>query len=125
MCEKTIQDVVERFWDIIEEININRVLRFLKDNIVSKYNAEFKKTFVFYALSITLSVAVVVITSIFWIPVSCVISYFDRKKLRHEMKQLEWSSKLDLIHPSDRRRVIHIRCVCARAGAPRSACKSN
>lgn len=37
MCEKTIQDVVERFWDIIEEININRVLRFLRDNIVSKY----------------------------------------------------------------------------------------
>lgn len=37
MCEKTIQDVVERFWDIIEEININKVLRFLRDNIVSKY----------------------------------------------------------------------------------------
>lgn len=37
VCEKTIQDVVERFWDIIEEININRVLRFLKDNIVGKF----------------------------------------------------------------------------------------
>ncbi|CAD6993212.1 ADAM 17-like protease [Ceratitis capitata] len=88
VCEKTIQDVVERFWDIIEEININRVLRFLKDNIV---------------------MTVVVITSIFWIPISCAISYFDRKKLRHEIKQMEWSHKLDLIHPSDRRRVIHIR----------------
>ncbi|XP_065372327.1 ADAM 17-like protease isoform X1 [Calliphora vicina] len=88
VCEKTIQDVVERFWDIIEEININRVLRFLKDNIV---------------------VAVVLFTSIFWIPASCVISYFDRKKLRHELKQIDWSQKLDLIHPSDRRRVIHIR----------------
>ncbi|XP_005185392.4 ADAM 17-like protease isoform X1 [Musca domestica] len=88
VCEKTIQDVVERFWDIIEEININRVLRFLKDNIV---------------------MAVVVFTSIFWIPASCVISYFDRKKLRHELKQIEWSQKNDLIHPGDRRRVIHIR----------------
>ncbi|XP_055851401.1 ADAM 17-like protease isoform X1 [Episyrphus balteatus] len=88
MCEKTIQDVVERFWDIIEEININRVLRFLKDNIV---------------------MTVVVLTSIFWIPASCVISYFDRKKRRHELKELDWSQKLDLIHPSDRRRVIHIR----------------
>lgn len=38
LCEKTIQDVVERFWDIIEEININKVLRFLRDNIVSKYH---------------------------------------------------------------------------------------
>lgn len=36
MCEKTIQDVVERFWDIIEEININKVLKFLRDNIVGE-----------------------------------------------------------------------------------------
>lgn len=38
VCEKTVQDVVEKFWDIIEEININKVIKFLKDNIVSKYN---------------------------------------------------------------------------------------
>ncbi|XP_017041660.1 ADAM 17-like protease [Drosophila ficusphila] len=89
VCEKTIQDVVERFWDIIEEINVAKTLRFLKDNIV---------------------MAVVLVTAVFWIPISCVISYFDRKKLRHEMKLIEWSQKLDLIHPSDeRRRVIHIR----------------
>lgn len=57
-----------------------------------------------------LAVAVVMVTAVFWIPVSCAISYFDRKKLRHEMKQIEWSHKLDLIHPSDeRRRIIHIR----------------
>lgn len=36
VCEKSIQDVVERFWDIIEEININKVLKFMRDNIVSK-----------------------------------------------------------------------------------------
>ncbi|XP_055373742.1 ADAM 17-like protease [Condylostylus longicornis] len=88
VCEKTIQDVVERFWDIIEEININKVLRFLKDNIV---------------------MAIVVLTSIFWIPASCVVSYFDRKKMRREMKNIDWCQKLDLIHPNDRRRVIHIR----------------
>lgn len=58
----------------------------------------------------SLLVAVVLVTAVFWIPISCVISYFDRKKLRHEMKLIEWSQKLDLIHPSDeRRRVIHIR----------------
>ncbi|XP_052866560.1 ADAM 17-like protease isoform X2 [Anopheles cruzii] len=88
MCEKTIQDVVERFWDIIEEININKVLRFLRDNIV---------------------MAVVMLTALFWIPVSCVIAYFDRKKRKEDWKEYEWSQKLDLIHPSDRRRVIHIR----------------
>lgn len=54
-------------------------------------------------------VVVVVVTSAFWIPISCLISYYDRKKLRHEMKLLEWRQKLDLIHPTDRRRVIHIR----------------
>ncbi|GAB0094177.1 ADAM 17-like protease [Sergentomyia squamirostris] len=88
ICEKTIQDVVERFWDIIEEININKVLRFLRDNIV---------------------MTVVLLTALFWIPASCVISYFDRKKRKQEFKQFEWSQTLDLIHPSDRRRVIHIR----------------
>ncbi|KXJ69034.1 hypothetical protein RP20_CCG000415 [Aedes albopictus] len=88
MCEKTIQDVVERFWDIIEEININKVLRFLRDNIV---------------------MAVVMLTALFWIPASCIISYFDRKKRKEDWKEYEWSQKLDLIHPSDRRRVIHIR----------------
>uniref|UniRef100_A0A1B0BZX8 Uncharacterized protein n=1 Tax=Glossina palpalis gambiensis TaxID=67801 RepID=A0A1B0BZX8_9MUSC len=87
VCEKTIQDVVER-WDIIEEININRVLRFFKDNIV---------------------MVIVIITSVIWIPASCIISYCDRKKLRYEMKKGDWSEKLDLIHPGDRRRVIHIR----------------
>lgn len=53
--------------------------------------------------------AVVLITALFWIPASCVISYFDRKNRKQDMKETEWSQQLDLIHPSDRRRVIHIR----------------
>lgn len=88
MCEKTIQDVVERFWDIIEEININKVLKFLRDNLV---------------------MVVVFVTALFWIPASCLISYFDRKNRKQEQREFEWSQKSDLIHPSDRRRVIHIR----------------
>ncbi|KAJ0175172.1 hypothetical protein K1T71_009313 [Dendrolimus kikuchii] len=51
VCEKTIQDVVERFWDIIEDININNVLGFLRDNIVG---------------------VVVLVTAFVWIPASCV-----------------------------------------------------
>ncbi|KAL5283968.1 ADAM17 family protein [Megaselia abdita] len=98
VCEKTVQDVVEKFWDIIEEININKVIKFLKDNIV---------------------MTTVVLTSIFWIPTSCVISYIDRKKRRQEMKVLEWSQKLDLIHPNDRRRVIHIRVPRQKISLPR------
>ncbi|XP_063706885.1 ADAM 17-like protease [Culicoides brevitarsis] len=88
MCEKTIQDVVERFWDIIEEININKVLKFLRDNLV---------------------MVVVFITTLFWVPASCVISYFDRKLRKIENQENAWAQHSDLIHPSDRRRIIHIR----------------
>lgn len=45
VCEKSIQDVVERFWDIIEEININKVLRFLRDNLVSEYSESVENVF--------------------------------------------------------------------------------
>lgn len=60
-------------------------------------------------LNLTRAVTVVVMTAIFWIPASCIISFFDRKKLRQQIKEFEWNQTLDLIHPSDRRRVIHIR----------------
>ncbi|KAJ8984739.1 hypothetical protein NQ317_005004 [Molorchus minor] len=87
-CEKTVQDVVERFWDIIEDININKVLLFLRDNIVG---------------------TVVLITALLWIPASCVIGYFDRRRRREELGRYEWRNKSDLIHPSDDiRHIIHL-----------------
>lgn len=87
-CEKTVQDVVERFWDIIEDININKVLLFLRDNIVG---------------------TVVLVTALLWIPTSCVINYVDRKRRHEEQERREWRNKSDLIHPSENRRVIRIR----------------
>ncbi|XP_064473822.1 ADAM 17-like protease [Ornithodoros turicata] len=63
-CEKTVQDIVERFWDIIEDIDINTVLKFLNDNIVG---------------------TVVVVSIIVWIPLSCLVSYVDNKRrVEHE-----------------------------------------
>lgn len=59
MCEKTVQDIVERFWDIVEELSINRVLAVLKDNLVG---------------------AVLIVSIILWIPASCLISWVSRKK---------------------------------------------
>lgn len=82
--------MVERFWDIIEDININKVLLFLRDNIVG---------------------TVILVTAIIWIPVSCVISYFDRRKMREDDKHYIWNRKEDLIHPSQPRRVITTRLV--------------
>lgn len=88
-CEKTVQDVVERFWDIIEDININKVLLFLRDNIVG---------------------SVVLITAVLWIPASCIIGYIDRKRRKEELKYAEWQRKRDLIHPSEKvRNIVNIR----------------
>lgn len=65
VCEKTVQDVVERFWDIIEDININKVLLFLRDNIVG---------------------TVMLVTALIWIPAGCVIGKFFVSSMCHEYK---------------------------------------
>lgn len=33
-CEQPIQDVVERLWDVIEDINFTTIVKFLRDNII-------------------------------------------------------------------------------------------
>ncbi|XP_063974850.1 ADAM 17-like protease isoform X1 [Diachasmimorpha longicaudata] len=87
ICEKTIQDVVERFWDIIEDININKVIRFLKDNIVG---------------------AVIISTAIVWLPASCIVSYIDSRRIKDNEKKWKWKNTDALIHPEDKRRVIQV-----------------
>lgn len=86
MCEKTIQDVVERFWDIIEDININKVLVFLKDNIVG---------------------TVILVTAVIWIPASCVVSYVDRKNRNAQEASAKWKDSSEFYRADDRR-VINI-----------------
>ncbi|OQR76641.1 ADAM 17 protease-like [Tropilaelaps mercedesae] len=73
-CKKTVQDIVERFWDIIEDIDINTVLKFLHDNIVS---------------------FVLILVTVLWIPVSCLIGYTDKKRFR-EMQ--EWAKSREPAH---------------------------
>jgi len=87
-CERTMQDVVERIWDFIDDFNINSVLKFLKDNIVG---------------------TVVIVSLIFWVPISCLISYVDNKRAKKDEEEWEWRTRDELIHPSDRRRIIHVR----------------
>ncbi|CAB3364677.1 Hypothetical predicted protein [Cloeon dipterum] len=89
LCEKTIQDVVERFWDIIEDININKVLLFLRDNLVG---------------------TVLVVTALLWLPASCLISYVDRRWRSEDAARWEWRTREELLHPRDPpRRVIHAK----------------
>lgn len=78
---------MERFWDIIEDININKVIRFLKDNIVG---------------------AVIISTALVWIPTSCVISYIDRRRVKENEKKWRWKNTDELIHPEERRQVIYV-----------------
>ncbi|CAG0901208.1 unnamed protein product [Cyprideis torosa] len=65
-CEKTVQDIVERFWDIIDDINVNSVMSFLRDNIVG---------------------TVVIASLVVWIPASCLISFIDKRR-RREFEKL-------------------------------------
>ncbi|XP_063227447.1 ADAM 17-like protease isoform X2 [Bacillus rossius redtenbacheri] len=93
LCEKTIQDVVERFWDIIEDININKVLLFLRDNIVG---------------------TVILVTALIWIPASCVISYIDRRRRHFQEEIANWRNSGEFHRFSDRRN-IYIRVPSNRA----------
>ena len=79
---------MERFWYWFDGFNLNLVLKVLKDNIVG---------------------AVVVVTLLFWIPISCLIEYVDRKRAKKDEKEWEWKSSDDMIHPNDRRRIIYMR----------------
>lgn len=77
-CEKTVQDIVERFWDIIEDIDINTVLKFLNDNIVG---------------------TVIVVSMIVWVPGSCLISYVDHKRRAEYEKAKKTCRKRDSLQP--------------------------
>merc|ERR1711872_883176 len=44
-----------------------------------------------------------------WIPISCLISWVDRKRADQDAKDWEWRRQDELIHPEDKRRIIHMR----------------
>ncbi|XP_072490353.1 disintegrin and metalloproteinase domain-containing protein 17 isoform X2 [Notamacropus eugenii] len=71
-CEKRVQDVIERFWDFIDQLSINTFGKFLADNIVG---------------------SVLVFSLILWIPLSILVHCVDKKL----DKQYE---SLSLFHPS-------------------------
>jgi len=82
-CKKTIRDVVERFWDVIEDININKALVILKDNIVG---------------------AVIIISVIIWVPFTAALSYADYRRKKKLIKEVEefnvknFLQRIDLVY---------------------------
>ena len=78
-----MRDVVERFWNIIEDISINKLLLFLKDNIVG---------------------TVVLATALIWIPASLAINFIDSKR-REERRLFDE----ECTYASDASRVVYSR----------------
>ncbi|ELU11170.1 hypothetical protein CAPTEDRAFT_157290 [Capitella teleta] len=70
-CEQQVQDLVERFWDIIENISPSDLVQFMRANIVG---------------------TIIVLSLVIWVPASCLVSYIDRKRRREEEDEQYWHS---------------------------------
>lgn len=89
--------MVERFWKIIDDININKVLLFLRDNIVG---------------------TVVIITALVWIPACYVINRVDSQRNQEEKERWSWYNGSDIVEPSENRRVVRIQVPKYRSVVP-------
>ncbi|XP_070533184.1 ADAM 17-like protease isoform X1 [Ptychodera flava] len=87
ICEKSTQDVVERFWDVIEDININSIAKFMEDNIVG---------------------TVIVLSLLIWIPCSCVVHYVDTRREKEAEEATQWlhPTNRELFRPQDKKNVL-------------------
>ncbi|XP_074656602.1 ADAM 17-like protease [Tubulanus polymorphus] len=85
-CEKVVQDMVERFFKIIENLTPDLFVKFMRDNMVG---------------------TVIVFSMIIWIPASCTISHFDRKRRQKEREIRDWHSgkNRELIFEKDKIKV--------------------
>jgi len=68
-CIKQVQDLVQRLWDIIENLTPSRFVEFMRANIVG---------------------FVLIFSLLVWIPASCAVSYVDRKRAQKEEETVEW-----------------------------------
>ncbi|XP_024146370.1 disintegrin and metalloproteinase domain-containing protein 17 isoform X1 [Oryzias melastigma] len=82
-CMKQVQDVVERLWDFIDKLDINTFGKFLADNIVG---------------------SVVAFSLLFWVPVSILVHFVDRKldkQYEQTAKSLFFPSNAELLSSLD------------------------
>lgn len=69
VCQKQVHDMVQRLWDIIENITVDKLVRFMRANIVG---------------------TVILLSLVIWIPGSCVVAYVDRKRAREYKESRDW-----------------------------------
>uniref|UniRef100_A0A7M4EHB0 ADAM metallopeptidase domain 17 n=1 Tax=Crocodylus porosus TaxID=8502 RepID=A0A7M4EHB0_CROPO len=82
-CEKRVQDVIERFWDFIDQLSINTFGKFLADNIVG---------------------SVLVFSLLFWIPLSILVHCVDKKldkQYEENTKSLFCPSNVEMLSSMD------------------------
>nr|XP_048701426.1 disintegrin and metalloproteinase domain-containing protein 17 [Caretta caretta] len=82
-CEKQVQDVIERFWDFIDQLSINTFGKFLADNIVG---------------------SVLVFSLLFWIPLSILVHFVDKKldkQYEENTKSLFCPSNVEMLSSMD------------------------
>ncbi|XP_062981218.1 disintegrin and metalloproteinase domain-containing protein 17 [Elgaria multicarinata webbii] len=82
-CEKRVQDVIERLWVFIDQLSINTFGKFLADNIVG---------------------SVLVFSLIFWIPLSILVHFVDKKldrQYEENTKSLFGPSNVEMLSSMD------------------------
>jgi len=78
-CKKVKQDMIERFFQIIQKLDSNYVVKIMKRNIVG---------------------TVLVFSALVWIPASCLINWVDKKQEEEERQEWDWYMKEHFVPPS-------------------------
>lgn len=81
VCQKQVHDMVQRLWDIIENITVDKLVRFMRANIVG---------------------TVIILSLVVWIPGSCIVAYIDRKRARDEKDAIDYYKSDSLIPEKDK-----------------------
>lgn len=68
-CKKIKQDMVERFFSIIEKLDSSYVAKIMRDNIVG---------------------TILIFSALIWIPASCLITWVDNKQEEEERQEWDW-----------------------------------
>ncbi|XP_078664840.1 ADAM 17-like protease isoform X3 [Branchiostoma floridae x Branchiostoma belcheri] len=82
-CEKKAQDVVKRFWDIIQWISPDKIAETMAANIVG---------------------TVLILSLMFWVPCGCLVHVVDKRRLKKRQIEEE-ASKNTLVREEDKHRI--------------------
>jgi disintegrin and metalloproteinase domain-containing protein 17 len=86
VCLRQVHDSIKRIWDIIENVTVDKLVMFMRANIVG---------------------TVIILSLVLWIPASCVVSCIDRQRDREEKERVQWFDRTNdnLIRSEEQRRL--------------------